>query len=818
MQTANILPIDPTVALLQLITDADDAMQVIESQTQWIQWIDSFRVALNTCMSLSDRQLAVVQYQKAVDFSLSCTFLRMHKMPWLNTPLLINPTAVSAMASLASCIIDIGWKFYHRIEHKDDSINSTILSGLVNTTLYYMDIHLELALRSWNEIDSSSSIANSTCDWIENPCKNAEYQCSQFFINIRTRFSNQMIYNRFYHLQFVNFSTLAKLYIRQGKLEEAGTYIQECRDSSLYLLNTREIHKQCELLQKEFYKKRNQMEADERKKKYETSYATDSLEHVPLIVKPKKNTKAVIIKPTPNVTTNTSTTIPDDATSQIVPNIDKAQVPTAATGKKLCPSKEKKKLRRANKNQPLNESVSSSPHPAQDILSQIEPEATPPVIDKTIPAAPTDIPQKKLTPCQIKRKIRQAEEKKANVDQTSSHSSSPASLPENEPSNSNPLDNTEKTNLASPSVMEGTKAAENPQDCPTRSDGNQPTGALKNNQPACYKNPAIKKALRLLSAFFKTHSHQAFLYGSANYSSNPNDLDILLPNIDSEESKQAVLHALLQLETMGFTITVKDTLNGTIGYKKTNPNLLIIPMQYNGIDIEFVIWEKSYAEHAQILDFRMGARYFNLNTRMMHSLDTIPALEDIEKQELNTILSNPWVSFMQDPSRIFRGIRQITNHGFHFSESCKKTIEQAFHGQKNLFLQLRSGKLKQQLDLLFSQNETSKLKNIEVLYELNLLKKLVDCVTSLSKKYNQKLVNTASTHPEYARHKEMADAFTLHADTLICYQAKYSSSSSQTRPTDGRQHASHANSNHSFFKQETKATNPQSNTNFQPQL
>ena len=159
--------------------------------------------------------------------------------------------------------------------------------------------------------------------------------------------------------------------------------------------------------------------------------------------------------------------------------------------------------------------------------------------------------------------------------------------------------------------------------------------------------------------------------------------------------------------------------DGSIGYKKANR--FVVPMVWNGFKIDFIVSEDGIIEHSKKMDFTVGAMYFNLRQKKMYHIRPLTTLLDLDAKRLQTI-GDPLESFTADLSRIFRGVRLVAAEGFHFSQECQQAINTLFAGRKNPFNQMNTGKLFQQLDLLFSSNYAAY--NIDILFQMGLLVKL----------------------------------------------------------------------------------------------
>lgn len=238
--------------------------------------------------------------------------------------------------------------------------------------------------------------------------------------------------------------------------------------------------------------------------------------------------------------------------------------------------------------------------------------------------------------------------------------------------------------------------------------------------PKCCQTDSTLKALLInLSEIFKRSScAQAYIYGSFHYK-KPNDLDILLPKITSEAEREAALSFIsLLIEDTGI-VTTKNYQTGEYGYKKHG--LHIIPMEWKNIKIELILTEKDYTSHAMMLDFTIGAQYFNLRTLDLHTIPGLNSYNDVLNKRLNTI-TDPQKSFTEDLSRIFRAIRLIADEGFVLYPACESAIKTLFSSDMNPFLTMNPDKLCHQLDILLKSPYP--IKHLDILHKLKMLDKL----------------------------------------------------------------------------------------------
>jgi len=184
---------------------------------------------------------------------------------------------------------------------------------------------------------------------------------------------------------------------------------------------------------------------------------------------------------------------------------------------------------------------------------------------------------------------------------------------------------------------------------------------------------------------------------------------------------------LVQLfETQG-GVAIKNNMTGELGYQ--TGNRYVIPVTWKNWQIDLIISEHDFIQHAKTLDFTIGAMYFSLQDKKMFCMKDFPPFIDLNEKIIQTI-SDPYESFKKDPSLIFRGIRLYATENFRFSPECIHAINKAFFGENNnLFMQLKRGKLYQQLNLVLTSEHEQAMWN--TFFHLNLFYKLWDCLLTL---------------------------------------------------------------------------------------
>ena len=233
------------------------------------------------------------------------------------------------------------------------------------------------------------------------------------------------------------------------------------------------------------------------------------------------------------------------------------------------------------------------------------------------------------------------------------------------------------------------------------------------------ENAQARALLDELSCICELHECDGFLFGGSIYKNNPNDFDIVFPNIFDADNNNGARRFLDRLINKGATIRSTKVISG-------HPDFQVIKLHWFAHKIDVIVTPKSLLEHLAILDFTAGSIYYSLRRKQMYRLPLSTALQDIDRKKLN-LMTDPLTSFSQDPSRIFRAIRIIASgNGYTLSFKCEDAIRVLFMGSHNLFKMLPDETLFLQLGLLFSS--VDRIKHLNELSRLGLMNKLIDAL------------------------------------------------------------------------------------------
>jgi hypothetical protein len=204
--------------------------------------------------------------------------------------------------------------------------------------------------------------------------------------------------------------------------------------------------------------------------------------------------------------------------------------------------------------------------------------------------------------------------------------------------------------------------------------------------PLWTENYFLKKIIAELADAFKKFKCDAFLFGSANYKTHPNDLDILVRNTDA-----LTLYKLIEyLEEKGATIE-ND-------YWKDGRH--VININFFGRKIDFILSDDNIIEHARKIDFTVSAAYYNLRDQSFH-FPCDKSISDFFNRTLALISDEPTEMLSNHPDVILRAVRALATTDF---IPCRNSLILAIKKifmDNNPFEQMNPNKLYREMNLLF---------------------------------------------------------------------------------------------------------------------
>lgn len=241
-------------------------------------------------------------------------------------------------------------------------------------------------------------------------------------------------------------------------------------------------------------------------------------------------------------------------------------------------------------------------------------------------------------------------------------------------------------------------------------------------KPACLAHANYAYVIEQLQHIAQQSDKNLYLFGSAIYKNQPNDLDLLLHYKDT-----AVLRALL---AQGAHIVGK--------FKKEHRHIL--QLEWHGVKLDINFTHLTWPQHGQRLDFTSGAAYYNLRTQQTQALHA-DTLEHIMRKELHCVQPGGSLAMLQhDPSILFRAMRLARQEGCLWSDEFTTAVKTLTCLPANPFLHVKLGpnKLYQEMERLFEPGHTRA--NLERLIQLNLFEKLFARVAELNPVQKDKVI------------------------------------------------------------------------------
>lgn len=241
-------------------------------------------------------------------------------------------------------------------------------------------------------------------------------------------------------------------------------------------------------------------------------------------------------------------------------------------------------------------------------------------------------------------------------------------------------------------------------------------------KPACLTQANYANVIEQLQYIAQQSGKDLYLFGSAIYKNQPNDLDLLVHYKDT-----AVLRALL---AQGAHIVGK--------FKKEHRHIL--QLEWHGVKLDINFTHQTWQQHGQRLDFTSGAAYYNLRTQQTQALHA-DTLEHITRKELHCVQPGGSLAMLQhDPSILFRAMRLARQEGCLWSDEFTTAVKTLTSLPANPFLHVKLGpnKLYQEMERLFEPGHTRA--NLERLIQLNLFEKLFARVAELNPVQKDKVI------------------------------------------------------------------------------
>lgn len=222
-------------------------------------------------------------------------------------------------------------------------------------------------------------------------------------------------------------------------------------------------------------------------------------------------------------------------------------------------------------------------------------------------------------------------------------------------------------------------------------------------KPVCLHQPAYRRVFKRLTQMAQRLDKEFYLYGSAIYKAQPNDLDLLLPLPNIE-----VLSALLSEGAQ------------TIGeFKKEQRH--VVQLLWHGVKLDVNLTDKTWQQHAAHVDFTVGATYYNFRQQQSSALHA-EVFDHIRRHELHCSQVRGSLAMLQhDPSILFRAMRLENLEGYRWSDEFNHAVYTLAQQAANPFF-MNPNKLYYEMVKLFTPGQACA--NLARLIQLNLFEKL----------------------------------------------------------------------------------------------
>jgi TolA-binding protein len=307
-------------------------------------------------------------------------------------------------------------------------------------------------------------------------------------------------------------------------------------------------------------------------------------------------------------------------------------------------------------------------------------------------------------------------------------------------------------------------------------------------EPACFQNPVFKQCIQDIFAIFREHlvDRRIFVSGgclSRTYlDSNMNeghrlsfgDIDFKLPLCLAEELLSFLSHF------NGQTLMDRDSssclplvgafyhllqLDAKLKKAYCKDNRVVVNIEWQGVAVDFVLFEESLEQHALSLDVSVGAGFYNPALETIYfPCDELPeydqhgrlvpcdrSAKDFMNKELNLVFPQQyWAVFDQDPIRILRIVQAVSRSDYTLSTVLRESITNYLYSRREaVFSEINPDRLYYNLKSLFFSGHA--VKNLYTLMELNLLDVLflnLSCLSPEEKKLIFHLIKCVATESD----------------------------------------------------------------------
>jgi tRNA nucleotidyltransferase/poly(A) polymerase len=243
---------------------------------------------------------------------------------------------------------------------------------------------------------------------------------------------------------------------------------------------------------------------------------------------------------------------------------------------------------------------------------------------------------------------------------------------------------------------------------------------LNERQPTCLVNPEWSVVFNVIYDFLQDYAYEAFVYGGANYKTDPNDLDLIVFGLSNEAQEEFI-------ESMQLYFSVVEKYEKKTGYRSKIIKTTLFDKQ---IDWSLSPSQETIFSHAEQIDFTIGACYFDIR-KGVTLYPFVESSKHIQTSLLATFVPSQDL-MKKDASVIFRMIRILAKYpNFSLDASLGEGLKILLsNAEKNIFMDdqsIKPNRLHLEIELCWSSGYAYRC--LLLLEEYNLLDKIFPEIT-----------------------------------------------------------------------------------------
>ena len=243
---------------------------------------------------------------------------------------------------------------------------------------------------------------------------------------------------------------------------------------------------------------------------------------------------------------------------------------------------------------------------------------------------------------------------------------------------------------------------------------------LNERQPTCLVNPEWSVVFNVIYDFLQDYAYEAFIYGGANYKTDPNDLDLIVFGLSNEAQEEFI-------ESMQLYFSVVEKYEKKTGYRSKIIKTTLFDKQ---IDWSLSPSQETIFSHAEQIDFTIGACYFDIR-KGVTLYPFVESSKHIQTSLLATFVPSQDL-MKKDASVIFRMIRILAKYpNFSLDASLGEGLKILLsNAEKNIFMDdqsIKPNRLHLEIELCWSSGYAYRC--LLLLEEYNLLDKIFPEIT-----------------------------------------------------------------------------------------